>query len=71
MLKDPLSFLRLVWTFSLFCALLLALPSLLSGQWFEAVAKFLLVMSAVLLGVKAVLYWKARHASPESSEPQD
>lgn len=71
MLKDTLSFLRLVWGGSLFLALLLALPSLLNGQWFEAVAKFLLVMSVVLLGVKGLLYWNTRHAPAESSESQD
>ncbi len=57
MFKDPLSALRLVWFISLILAAGLALPSLMAGLWFESVAKFLLVMSLMLLGLKAVQFF--------------
>lgn len=71
MFKDSLFSLRLVWFLSLFLAAFLALPSLLAGQWFEAVAKFLLILSLMLVGLKLVLFLAGRKAAadpPDSAE---
>jgi len=74
MFKDPLRALRTLWLIGLFLAAILALPSLLAGLWFEAVAKFLLVMSMLLLGLKAVLYVQSEKSpdqdtGPDSTDP--
>jgi hypothetical protein len=70
MFKDPLSTLRLVWLISLFLSACLALPSLMAGLWFESVAKFLLVMSLMLLGLKAVLYFLSDKNTDKEAEAE-
>ncbi|MGE3728786.1 MAG: hypothetical protein AB7I41_24775 [Candidatus Sericytochromatia bacterium] len=67
MFKDPLRALRTLWFIGLFLAAILALPSLLAGLWFEAVAKFLLVMSMLLLGLKVFLHIQSEKSTDQGT----